>query len=243
METFLQFVELLARYDKVLKDLIDRPDKSLKYLSPQIQNQLIDMLAQRINIDIIDEIKSARIFSVIFDTIQDISKVDQLSQVIRYVTIKRDNHGTATGIEIHESFVGFSEVSGGTANDIISVVESKGLQMSNCRGQGYDRVANMSGIYSGVQARISAIEPTAKYVHCAAHNTNLVLNDSVKSIQEVSSFYDTLQSVYIFFRHSIRRWDLLKKNDGIWREDTQTPLSYTMVISRGSSGCLALPLH
>ena len=92
-------------------------------------------------------------------------------------------------------------------------------------------------------ARISAIEPTAKYVHCAAHNTNLVLNDSVKSIQEVSSFYNTLQSVYIFFRHSIRRWDLLKKNDGIWREDTQTPLSYTMVISRGSSGCLALPLH
>ena len=62
METFLQFVELLARYDKVLKDLIDRPDKSLKYLSPQIQNKLIDMIAQRINIDIIDEIKSACIF-------------------------------------------------------------------------------------------------------------------------------------------------------------------------------------
>ena len=84
-----------------------------------------------------------------------------MSQVIRYVTIKRDNHVTATGIEIHESFVGFSEVSGGTASelasDIISVVESKGLQMSNCRGQGYDRAANMSGICSGVQARISAI--------------------------------------------------------------------------------------
>ena len=85
--------------------------------------------------------------------------------------------------EIHESFVGFSEVSGGTASelasDILSVVESKGLQMSNCRGQGYDGGANMSGIHSGVQARISAIELTAKYVHCAAHNTNLVLNDSM----------------------------------------------------------------
>ena len=57
--------------------------------------------------------------------------------------------------------VGF--LGGGAANelarDVISAVESKGLQMYNCRGQWYDGGANMSGIHSGVETRISAIEP------------------------------------------------------------------------------------
>ena len=35
----------------------------------------------------------------------------------------------------------------------------------------------MSRIYSGVQARIVANQPKAVYVHCAAHNLNLVLSD------------------------------------------------------------------
>ena len=46
----------------------------------------------------------------------------------------------------------------------------------------------MSGVYSGVQARIREKEPLATYVHCAAHNLNLVLNDAVKHIPEMEQF-------------------------------------------------------
>lgn len=54
---------------------------------------------------------------------------------------------------------------------------------------------NMSGIYSVVQARIRESEPLGTYVHCAAHNLNLVLNDSVKNVPEISRFYDTIEHV------------------------------------------------
>ena len=70
-----------------------------------------------------------------------------------------------------------------------------------CRGQGYDGAANMSGVYSGfrMQTRIKEMEPLAKYVHCAAHNLNLTLNDSVKNIAELRRFYDTVEGLYTFF--------------------------------------------
>lgn len=40
------------------------------------------------------------------------------------------------------------------------------------------------------------MEPLAKYVHCAAHNLNLKLNDCVKNIAEMCRFYDTVEGVY-----------------------------------------------
>ena len=46
----------------------------------------------------------------------------------------------------------------------------------------------MSGVYSGVQARISEKEPLAVYVHCSAHNLNLALNDSIKNVPEIKQF-------------------------------------------------------
>jgi hypothetical protein len=52
----------------------------------------------------------------------------------------------------------------------------------------------MSGVYSGVQKRIQAILPKAVYVHCAAHNLNLVINDAVSKNQEMASFFTTLKA-------------------------------------------------
>jgi len=98
----------------------------------------------------------------------------------------------------------------GISHQIVEIAESKGLSLGKCRGQGYDGARTMSGIYSGVQKRILAIQPKAVYVHCAAHNLNLVINDAVCKVQETASFFTTLEDLYVFFGHSIRRWDLLK---------------------------------
>lgn len=84
---FLSIIQLLARFDPVLKELLERPQGSFKYLSPSNQNEIIYIIAKRVQCDIQEEINSAPFFSVIMDTTQDISKRDQLSQVYRYVTI------------------------------------------------------------------------------------------------------------------------------------------------------------
>jgi len=39
------------------------------------------------------------------------------------------------------------------------------IVIDNLRGQGYDGDGNMAGKFSGVQARIKQIVPSAEYVH------------------------------------------------------------------------------
>ena len=142
------------------------------------------------------------------DTTQDISKKDQCSHVYKYVFIER-NDNIATDILIREAFLGFEETLETSAaaleTKIVDNITSNGFDLSKCRGQGYDGAANMSGVYSGVQARIKEMEPLAKYVHCAAHNLNLAINDSVKDITEMGNFYDTIKALYLFFSKSVKR--------------------------------------
>lgn len=41
------------------------------------------------------------------DMTQDVSKVDKMSQIFRYVTIERDSKGVAVAVKINKSFLGF----------------------------------------------------------------------------------------------------------------------------------------
>ena len=110
----------------MLQELIKRPEGSVKYLIPTIQNELIYILSQRVQLDITAEINQAPFFSVIMDTTQDLSKRDQLSQVYRYVTIVRDHMDIAKDLKVIEAFLGFEE----TADTSASELEKKSLAAS-----------------------------------------------------------------------------------------------------------------
>ena len=83
----------------------------------------------------------------------------------------------------------------------------------------------MSGAYSGVQARIARHEPNAIYVHCAAHNLNLVLNDACSGIPEIKCFYDIVQKLFVFFSVSNVRWGILEGHiSESWNQTLDTKL-------------------
>lgn len=214
---FLSIIHLLSKYDPILKAHLES-DENKKYLSPKIQNELIHMLSTKVKNEILADIKECPFYSLIMDTTQDVSKIDQLSQVIRYVKIKRNESNQAVDLEIKESFLGFKEItdqtSSGLIDEIFKTIDDLGLNLNRCRGQGYDGAANMSGLYSGVQKRLKDKEPTAEYIHCAAHNLNLTLNDASNNVVEVRNFYDLIQRIYVFFGHSIKRWQELKMVQG-----------------------------
>lgn len=210
---FLSIVELLAMYDPVLKELISKPTGSIRYLSSTIQNEIIDLLSKTVIDKIVGDLKEAPFYAIIMDTTQDISKVDQMSKVFRYVKIEKDENDKPTEIKIKESFLGFTKIDDQTADglvqEIIDSIKSVGLDLLKCRGQGYDGAAVMSGAYSGVQKQIIAKQENALYVHCCAHNLNLVLNDAMNGIPEVTRFFKTVERIYTFFGNSIKRWALL----------------------------------
>ncbi|GBP83441.1 hypothetical protein EVAR_103322_1 [Eumeta japonica] len=77
------------------------------------------------------------------------------------------------------------------SKQIIKSINDKNIPLNKCRGQGYDGANTMKGTYGGVQKLIKDVEPNAVYVHCAAHNLNLVLNDAVRE-RKVKRHFDKL---------------------------------------------------
>ncbi|XP_025197435.1 uncharacterized protein LOC112596156 [Melanaphis sacchari] len=146
-----------------------------------------------------------------FDPIlkSDITKVDQVSIIIRYVIIDHEKHV----LQVKESFIGFYKIDQHGAQEyenlIYKVLSDTNLDIKKCKGQGYDGASVMKGMYSGVQKRIIDKAPNATYVHCCAHNLNLVICDAAKSSSDALRFFETIQSKFNFFSSSAPRWALL----------------------------------
>ncbi|KAJ0175106.1 hypothetical protein K1T71_009247 [Dendrolimus kikuchii] len=205
---FLSFVELVARYDHILRQVLDMPKGSTRYLSATIQNEMIESLGTKLETHLLEQIRASPFFAIIMDITQDISKVDQLSIVVRYAVITRSENGQPIDIEVKELFLGFYAAIKHGAVDLVNQVTTlfidKNIDLKKCVGQGYDGASVMSG----------DIQPNAEYVHCATHNLNLVINDAVSSCVEIQIFFATLQDLYNFFGNSIKRWYLLSKFTG-----------------------------
>ncbi|KAF0707458.1 zinc finger MYM-type protein 1-like, partial [Aphis craccivora] len=206
---FIRTVKLMSEFDPILYELLNNESLKTKYLSWKIQNEIIDLLAIELRRLLCEEIKASKLFSIIMDSTLDITKKDQLSVVLRYVVIDYQKKS----IEIKESFLGFFELKKHGASDyenlLYNILESYDLNVKNCRGQGYDGASVMSGSNSGVQKRILSVAPNAPFVHCCAHNLNLVISDAAKSSQVANNFFATVQAIFNFFSSSAPRWATL----------------------------------
>ena len=58
---------------------------------------------------------------------------------------------------------------------IESLFAKYGLSLLRLRGQGYDGAANMRGEFNGLKSLILRENPYAWYVHCFAHQLQLVI--------------------------------------------------------------------
>ena len=67
----------------------------------------------------------------------------------------------------------------------------------------------MSGKYYGLHKNIQDVALHDYYVHGASHNLNLVLKDAMETMTETRQFYNTIESIYSFFGHSIVPWQKL----------------------------------
>ena len=78
----------MARRDPILKELQDRiKNKNTKdhYLSPTIQNELIELLATEVEKENLQQLKLAKYFSIILDCTPDMPHHEQISVILRYV--------------------------------------------------------------------------------------------------------------------------------------------------------------
>lgn len=210
---FLAVIDLLAIYDPILSELLQRGPKKINYLSATIQNEIIDMIAKCVKKSIIPDVQKVPFFSYITDTTQDIRKQDQMSQIICYVVIEKNEDNKPIKLRIEKSFLGFcllnDHSASGFADQIVENIKNDGIDISKLRGQSYDGAAVMAGIYNGVQTKIKAHCSLTEYIHYNAHNLNLVLNDTMTASIEIQNFFSIIQKLYVYFTLSGKRWKIL----------------------------------
>lgn len=205
---FVMSLELIAEFDPFLKNHISKFGNKGKgttsYLSFTVFEQFIEIMGEKVKKTIVNEIKNAKYFSIIVDSTPDISHTDQLAFIFRYVS----NNG-----EPVERFLKFLANSGHKSKDladaVFMVLEENEIDINNCRGQSYDNASNMSGVYSGLQARIKEACLHAVYVPCAAHSLNLVGECAADCCIYANEFFNFLQNIYSFFSASTYRWEVL----------------------------------
>ena len=105
------------------------------------------------------DIIKCKYYSIIVDCTTDVSHVEQMSLIIRFVQF--DSVGN---VLIREHFLGFIPITHATgenlSNTIIKYLNELGIPVKNMRGQSYDNAPSMSGIHKGVQNRILEINPS-----------------------------------------------------------------------------------
>ena len=97
---------------------------------------------------------------------------------------------------------------------IFETLKQFGIPLADCRGQGYDNAANMSGKYYGAQQYILAENPLWLYTPCACHSLNPCGADPAACCKEPVTFFGMVQTVYNLFSSSPQRWSILRGNIG-----------------------------
>ena len=94
-------------------------------------------------------------------------------------------------------------------------LENDGIQIGDCRGQAYDNAAVMAGHRSGVQKRISEINPKSLFVPCTNHSLNLACVHAASVAVHNVAFFGSQDRLFSFFFACTHRWDVLIQVTGL----------------------------
>ncbi|XP_048444098.1 zinc finger MYM-type protein 1-like [Pyrus x bretschneideri] len=170
---YMKLMQFLADHnEKVRKVVFENAPKNLKYISSNIQKDLVHACA--------------------IETINAITKdmKEQMAVVLRYVN-KRG--------EAIEKFLGVQHVSSTTSSSFEDAIKrlfaTTNLSMSMLRGQSYNGASNMRGELNGLKTKILNKYPQAFYIHCFAHQLQLALVFVAKENEDVANFFINASSL------------------------------------------------
>ena len=173
--------------------------------SPDIQKQIISACASETTKAIISDI-GEKYFALLLDEARDNSIKEQMAVIIRYT----NNSG-----EVLERFVGVVHVKDTIAVSLKSAIDDffskQELSFSKVRGQGYGGASNMGGELDEPKTLILNKNPYARYVHCFAHQLQLVVVAVAEGNQFVSDFFDYMSLVTNVVGDSCKRKDELRQ--------------------------------
>ena len=195
----------MSKHNEILRKHLETPAmKNATYVSPQTQNELLEIMGKQVILkDIVNEINRAKFYSIMADEVTS-HNVEHLAICARFVDAESNIR------EVFLTFVKLERTTGAfVADQVMQFLNSVGLPLEHIRGQSYDGASNMSSERVGLQARIKLKSPLAVYIHCSSHQLNLVISHSC-ALPEVRNVLDRLRHCCQFFLVSPKRNGLLE---------------------------------
>ena len=115
--------------------------------------------------------------------------------------------------KVMERLLGLQHIGSCTAaalkEALVKILNSHKLPISRLRGQGYDGASNMRGEFNGMQKLIRDENPYAFYVHCFAHQLQLVVVTVATSTPAIADFFNYVPLIVNTVGASCMRKDAL----------------------------------
>ena len=139
---------------------------------------------------IISDVKENKFFTILADEASDISGKEQMSLVLRFVD---------KSCHIREDLIKFIHCKEGLSgkylsDSILSTLADLGLDIYNCRGQGYDGAGAVAGRINGCSAHILRLNDKALYCHFSSHRLNLAIS-SACTVQSIRNVLDQVKEI------------------------------------------------
>ena len=77
-------MNLIGKHDSKIAKKIEGVNENAKYTSPQIETEVLQVLADMVREQIVEEVKTRGQFALIVNETKDVSKTEQISFALRY---------------------------------------------------------------------------------------------------------------------------------------------------------------
>ncbi|EOA33131.1 hypothetical protein CARUB_v10016470mg [Capsella rubella] len=203
---FLELVKYTGEQnDAISKVILNNAPKNNQMIAPKIQKEIVNCFAEEVVKSVIEEIDHG-VFGLLVDESADISHKEQMAVVFRFV----DKSG-----DVKERFIGVVHVKETSSASLKSAIDNLfakyGLSLKKLRGQGYDGASNMKGEFNGLRALVVRENIAAYYVHCFAHQLQLVVVAIAKKHFEVGDFFDMISALVNVVGASCKRQDMIRE--------------------------------
>lgn len=200
---FKGLVNFSAELDFALRDHLQQATV-FKGTSKEIQNDLLECMLSVCQAHIKEEISTSSFVSIISDETTDISNIFQMVIVYRYTL------ANGTPVERFWSFIKPNEHHALALASCIEKSLNYALRNSDqLISQSYDGASVMSGAHGGVQKLIKDKFKYGHYIHCYAHQLNLIMAQTTSINTNVRIFFSELSDITNFFSNSPQRVAIL----------------------------------
>ncbi|GAA6079447.1 zinc finger MYM-type protein 1-like [Tachysurus ichikawai] len=184
--------------DEKLASIAKGIPKNAKYTSKDIQNEIIQTLADMVLREVRKKYENADSsgFCLKSDGTRDRRNVENLSVMIRFPCSSMPEEHLIGLLDLHQLDAEY------ITSEILAHLSDAGYSADNILSQCYDGASVMSGVRGVVQALLQKkLSRYVPYIHCYNHQLHLVVVHAMQSEPCAKRFFDLSSSPYKFFQH------------------------------------------